>query len=127
MEALLKDTLLCSSPRLFHSVGQELAFVTSSRVRLVLLFGNQTLKTTDQLVSIAWCSHSWNPQDNWFDFFLLFLLFSLIDLYLGNGIGGKMFIYYRGNVLPCKPCPLLCQPNPQRCFTTHTQVYSRHR
>lgn len=112
MEALLKDTLLCSSPGLFHSVGQELAFVTSSQIMLVLLFGNQTLRTADQLVSAAWSSLSWNPQDNWFDFFLLFLLLSLIDLYLGKVIGGKMFVYYNGNVLPCKPCPLLHHPYP---------------
>ena len=79
----------------------------------------------------GWFSLSCNLWDKWSDFFpssspssfhLFLLLLSLIDLFLGKFVGGKILVYYSGNLLPCKPCPLFCQPNLQNWLTTHTDA-----
>lgn len=67
-----------------------------------------------------------------FFFSSFLLLLSLIDSFLGKFVGGKIFhsrncttvetVDYSGNLLPCKPCPLFCQPKLQNWLTTHTDA-----
>ena len=95
-----------------------------------------TAQGTTDLLPVQWAVHPHGiSKINWFDFWFFFSssfslsspsTFKLNWSLLRESQRCENVCTYNGNLVPCKLCPLFCQPDPQRGCTIHSQVYSRH-